>query len=326
MDLYISHDKSKRLNIYLFGLFFYTSIRKKERVVNLMIKFGKGVVKYRVLILIVAFALLIPSGISFINTRINFDILSYLSSQIETMKGQDIMVDEFGTGALSFVILEDMKDQDIETLADDIEDLEGVKDVIWYGTIADSTLPREAIPDEVYDAFNNKDANSQLMLVTYSDTMGSDETMEAVNKMDKMVKNHCFVAGMAAVNADTKTLVMQQAPIYVIIAALLSMLVMGITMDSIIVPMLFLLSIGMAIIYNLGTNFIQGQISYLTLALTAVLQLAVTMDYSIFLWHSYQEQIDRYDGDKKRAMAHAISHTIVSVTGSSITTIAGSIV
>ena len=288
MDLYISHDKSKRLNIYLFGLFFYTSIRKKERVVNLMIKFGKGVVKHRVLILIVAFALLIPSGISFINTRINFDILSYLPSQIETMKGQDIMVDEFGTGALSFVILEDMKDQDIETLADDIEDLKGVNDVIWYGTIADSTLPREAIPDEVYDAFNNKDANSQLMLVTYSDTMGSDETMEAVNKMDKMVKNHCFVAGMAAVNADTKTLVMQQAPIYVIIAALLSMLVMGITMDSIIVPMLFLLSIGMAIIYNLGTNFIQGQISYLTLALT-----------------------------------HAISHTIVSVTGSSITTIAG---
>ena len=169
-----------------------------------MIKFGKGVVKHRVLILIVAFALLIPSGISFINTRINFDILSYLPSQIETMKGQDIMVDEFGTGALSFVILEDMKDQDIETLADDIEDLKGVNDVIWYGTIADSTLPREAIPDEVYDAFNNKDANSQLMLVTYSDTMGSDETMEAVNKMDKMVKNHCFVAGMAAVNADTK--------------------------------------------------------------------------------------------------------------------------
>ena len=176
MDLYILHDKSKRLNIYLFGLFFYTSIRIKERVVNLMIKFGKGVVKHRVLILIVAFALLIPSGISFINTRINFDILSYLPSQIETMKGQDIMVDEFGTGALSFVILEDMKDQDIETLADDIEDLKGVNDVIWYGTIADSTLPREAIPDEVYDAFNNKDANSQLMLVTYSDTMGADET------------------------------------------------------------------------------------------------------------------------------------------------------
>lgn len=288
-----------------------------------MIKFGKGVVRSRILILILAFALLIPAGISFINTRINFDILSYLPGQIETMKGQDIMVDEFGTGALSFVVLEDMDDQDIKVLADDIEDLEGVKDVIWYGTIADSSLPREALPDDLYDFFNNADADSQLMLVTFKDTMGSDETMEAIDKMNGMVKDHCFVAGMGAVNTDTKNLTLQQAPIYVLIAAILSMIIMGITMESIVVPMLFLLSIGMAIIYNLGTNFIQGEISYLTLALTAVLQLAVTMDYSIFLWHSYQEQIERYDGDKKRAMAHAISHTIVSVTGSSVTTVAG---
>ena len=239
------------------------------------------------------------------------------------MKGQDIMVDEFGTGALSFVVIEDMDDQDIKVLADDIEDLEGVKDVIWYGTIADSSLPREALPDDLYDFFNNADADSQLMLVTFKDTMGSDETMEAIDKMNGMVKDHCFVAGMGAVNTDTKNLTLQQAPIYVLIAAILSMIIMGITMESIVVPMLFLLSIGMAIIYNLGTNFIQGEISYLTLALTAVLQLAVTMDYSIFLWHSYQEQIERYDGDKKRAMAHAISHTIVSVTGSSVTTVAG---
>ena len=288
-----------------------------------MIKFGKGVVKSRILILILAFALLIPAGISFINTRINFDILSYLPGQIETMKGQDIMVDEFGTGALSFVVIEDMDDQDIKVLADDIEDLEGVKDVIWYGTIADSSLPREALPDDLYDFFNNADADSQLMLVTFKDTMGSDETMEAIDKMNGMVKDHCFVAGMGAVNTDTKNLTLQQAPIYVLIAAILSMIIMGITMESIVVPMLFLLSIGMAIIYNLGTNLIQGEISYLTLALTAVLQLAVTMDYSIFLWHSYQEQIERYDGDKKRAMAHAISHTIVSVTGSSVTTVAG---
>ena len=288
-----------------------------------MIKFGKGVVRSRILILILAFALLIPAGISFINTRINFDILSYLPGQIETMKGQDIMVDEFGTGALSFVVLEDMDDQDIKVLADDIEDLEGVKDVIWYGTIADSSIPREALPDDLYDFFNNADADSQLMLVTFEDTMGSDETMEAIDKMNGMVKDHCFVAGMGAVNTDTKNLTLQQAPIYVLIAAILSMIIMGITMESIVVPMLFLLSIGMAIIYNLGTNFIQGEISYLTLALTAVLQLAVTMDYSIFLWHSYQEQIERYDGDKKRAMAHAISHTIVSVTGSSVTTVAG---
>ena len=288
-----------------------------------MIKFGKGVVRSRILILILAFALLIPAGISFINTRINFDILSYLPGQIETMKGQDIMVDEFGTGALSFVVIEDMDDQDIKVLADDIEDLEGVKDVIWYGTIADSSLPREALPDDLYDFFNNADADSQLMLVTFEDTMGSDETMEAIDKMNGMVKDHCFVAGMGAVNTDTKNLTLQQAPIYVLIAAILSMIIMGITMESIVVPMLFLLSIGMAIIYNLGTNFVQGEISYLTLALTAVLQLAVTMDYSIFLWHSYQEQIERYDGDKKRAMAHAISHTIVSVTGSSVTTVAG---
>lgn len=288
-----------------------------------MIKFGKGVVRSRIIILILAFALLIPAGISFINTRINFDILSYLPGQIETMKGQDIMVDEFGTGALSFVVIEDMDDQDIKVLADDIEDLEGVKDVIWYGTIADSSLPREALPDDLYDFFNNADADSQLMLVTFKDTMGSDETMEAIDKMNGMVKDHCFVAGMGAVNTDTKNLTLQQAPIYVLIAAILSMIIMGITMESIVVPMLFLLSIGMAIIYNLGTNFIQGEISYLTLALTAVLQLAVTMDYSIFLWHSYQEQIERYDGDKKRAMAHAISHTIVSVTGSSVTTVAG---
>ena len=288
-----------------------------------MIKFGKGVVRSRILILILAFALLIPAGISFINTRINFDILSYLPGQIETMKGQDIMVDEFGTGALSFVVIEDMDDQDIKVLADDIEDLEGVKDVIWYGTIADSSLPREALPDDLYDFFNNADADSQLMLVTFKDTMGSDDTMEAIDKMNGMVKDHCFVAGMGAVNTDTKNLTLQQAPIYVLIAAILSMIIMGITMESIVVPMLFLLSIGMAIIYNLGTNFIQGEISYLTLALTAVLQLAVTMDYSIFLWHSYQEQIERYDGDKKRAMAHAISHTIVSVTGSSVTTVAG---
>ena len=288
-----------------------------------MIKFGKWVVKNRILILVLAFLLLIPSGISFINTRINFDILSYLPDQIETMKGQDILVDEFGTGAVSFIVIEDMKDKDVETLSDKISTLEGVKKVVWYGTVADLSIPREMLPDEVYDFFNNKDADSQLMAVLFKDTMGSDQTMAAIVEMNKMVEGHCFVSGMAAVNADTKNLTLEQAPIYVLIAAGLSLLVMAITMDSIMVPILFLLSIGMAIIYNLGTNFIQGEISYLTLALTAVLQLAVTMDYSIFLWHSYQEQIKRFNGDKKRAMSHAISQTIVSVTGSSITTVAG---
>jgi len=288
-----------------------------------MVKFGKGVVRYRIPILILAFVLLVPSAISFIRTRINFDILSYLPGEIETMKGQDILVDEFGTGAISFVVIEDMNDMDVQKLSDDIGELAGVKNVLWYGTVADVTIPREVLPDDLYEFFNNREENSQLLAVIFSDTMGSDETMEAIDDMNKMVEGHCFVSGMAAVNTDTKNLVLQQTPVYIAIASVLTLVVMGITMDSVLVPVLFLLSIGMAIIYNLGTNFIQGEISYLTLALTAVLQLAVTMDYSIFLWHSYQEQIGRFDGDKKRAMAHAISGTIVSVTGSSITTVAG---
>ncbi|MEY8390340.1 MMPL family transporter [Lachnospiraceae bacterium 45-W7] len=288
-----------------------------------MIKFGKGVVKCRVLILIVAFILLIPSAISFINTRINFDILSYLPSEIETMKGQDIMVEEFGSGAISFIILENMDDRDVETLEEEISGLEGVKDTLWYGSVTSLSVPREALPDKLYDFFNNKDANSQLMAVIFSDTMGADETMDAIDKMNKMVEGHCFVSGMGAVNTDTKNMIMQQTPIYIGIAVLLCFLVMAITMDSVLAPVLFLFGIGMAIVYNLGTNFIQGEISYLTLTLSAVLQLAVTLDYSIFLWHSYQEQIQRFDGDKKRAMAHAISHTLASVTGSSITTVAG---
>ena len=243
-----------------------------------MIKFGKGVVKYRILILILAFALLVPAGISFINTRINFDILSYLPGEIETMKGQDILVEEFGTGAISFVVIEDMNDKDVETLAGNIEELEGVKEVIWYGTVADFSIPREILPDNLYEFFNNKEQGSQLMAVLFSDTMGSDATMDAIDEMNKMVEGKCFVSGMAAVNTDTKNLTLQQTPIYIAIASILSLVVMGITMDSIMVPILFLLSSGMAIIYNLGTNFIQGETSYLTLALTAVLQLAVTMD------------------------------------------------
>ena len=288
-----------------------------------MVNYGKWIVRNRVLIVIISVVLLIPSVIGLLATRINFDILSYLPKQIETMKGQDILVEEFGTGANSFVILQDMKDAEIKELADAFAKLDGVKDVLWYGSIADPTLPKEMLPDDLYDFFNDDESGTQLMLVLFSDTMGSDTTMEAIDQMNHMAEGRCFVSGMAAVNTDTKNLTMQQVPIYVTIAALLTLVVMTITMDSVMVPILFLLSIGMAIIYNLGTNILQGEISYLTLALTAVLQLAVTMDYSIFLWHSYQEQIERFDGDKERAMAHAISATITSVTGSSITTIAG---
>lgn len=288
-----------------------------------MVKFGKWVVKHRVFLVILSVLLLIPAGIGYVKTRINYDILSYLPGEIETMVGQDILLEEFGTGAFSFVVIEDMPDQDVEKLADRMGNVEHVKDVIWYGTVADLSIPREVLPQKIYDFFNNQENNSQLMVVFFDDTMGSDGVMEAVETMDNMVKDQCFVSGMAAVNTDTKNLVLRETPIYVGIAAVLSLIVMALTMDSIVIPVLFMLSIGMAIVYNLGTNLLQGQISYLTQALAAVLQLAVTMDYSIFLWHSYQEQIERFEGDKKRAMAHAISATISSVVGSSVTTIAG---
>lgn len=289
-----------------------------------MIKFGKKVVKLRIPILILSFILLIPAGISYLSTRVNYDILSYLPQEIDTMKGQNILLDEFETGAFSFVILEDMPNKEIEKLADKISEQEAVKDVIWYGTVADFSIPVEMLPDKVYEFFNNEEANSQLMVVLYNDSMASDGVMEAIEATNKMVEKGCYVSGMAAVIDDTKNLSEKETPIYVAIAVVLALIVLSLTMDSALVPILFLTSIGMAILYNLGTNFIpKHEISYVTQALAAVLQLAVTMDYSIFLWHSYQENQERYPGDKERAMSHAISQTIVSVVGSSVTTVAG---
>lgn len=288
-----------------------------------MIKFGKGVVKFRIPILILAVLLLIPAGISYLNTRVNYDILSYLPSDIETMKGQDILLDEFGTGAFSFLIVEGMDDKDVDALADEIDSIDHVKDVIWYGSVADFSIPAEMLPDDIYDFFNNKDADSQLMAVLYDDSMASDGTMAAIDHMTELVGDKCYISGMASVINDIKHLSEKETPIYVGIAVILSLIVLSLTMDSALVPILFLASIGMAIVYNLGTNFVQGEISYVTQALAAVLQLAVTMDYSIFLWHSYQENQERFPEDNKRAMAHAISNTITSVVGSSITTVAG---
>ena len=291
--------------------------------VKKMIKFGKGVVKCRFLILILAFLLLIPSAIGYMKTRINYDILSYLPGQIETMKGQDILLDEFGTGAFSFVVVEGMQDKDLQKIADKIEDVPHVKNVIWYGSVMDFSIPREALPDDIYNFFNNKDADSQLMAVLFDESMSSDGTMDAIQTINDLVGKQCFVSGMASVNNDIRKLADNESVIYVLIAVVLSLIVLSLTMDSVVVPFLFLISIGMAIIYNLGSNVFFGEISYITKALAAVLQLGVTMDYSIFLWHSYQEQKERFDGDKNRAMAHAISNTITSVVSSSITTVAG---
>lgn len=288
-----------------------------------MIHFGKGVVKFRIPILVLSFLLLIPAGIGYFKTRVNYDILSYLPEEIETMEGQDILLKEFGTGAFSFVVVEGMEDKDLQELADKIDEIPHVKRVVWYGTVGNNMLPREVLPDDIYDFFNNKEKDSQLMAVLYDESMAADGTMAALDEIDSLVGEQCSVSGMAAVINDIRKLSEKEAPVYVMIAVVLSLAVLSLTMDSVIVPFLFLLSIGMAIVYNLGTNIFKGEISYVTQALAAVLQLGVTMDYSIFLWHSYEEQKERYPGDKNRAMAHAISNTITSVVGSSITTVAG---
>lgn len=288
-----------------------------------MIKFGKGVVKLRIPILIISILLLIPSAFGYFNTRVNYDILTYLPGEIETMKGQDIMLEEFGTGAFSFCVVEGMDAKGVSALREKIAEVPHVKKAIWYDSVMDISIPMEMLPDDVYEFFNNREKDSTMLAVLYDTSMSADETMDAIEEIREVVQGQCYVSGMSAVVTDTKNLSNQETPVYVLIAVILAVVVLSLTMDSAIVPLFFLLSIGMAIVYNLGTNVLQGEISYVTQALAAVLQLGVTMDYSIFLWHSYEEQQERYAGDKKRAMAHAISNTITSVVGSSITTVAG---
>lgn len=288
-----------------------------------MIKFGKAVVKLRIPILILSIFLLIPSAIGYFNTRVNYDILTYLPEEIETMKGQDLLLDEFGTGAFSFCVVEGMDAKDISAMREQMEEVPHVKSVIWYDSLADISIPMEMLPDEIYDFFNNDEKDSTLLAVLYDTSMSADETMDAIEELRGVVKDQCYISGMSAVVTDIKNLSNKETPVYVLIAVVLAVIVLSLTMDSALAPIFFLLSIGMAIVYNLGTNVFKGEISYVTQALAAVLQLGVTMDYSIFLWHSYEEQQGRFQGDKKRAMAHAISNTITSVVGSSITTVAG---
>ena len=289
----------------------------------MMIKFGKAVVKLRIPILILSILLLIPAGIGYLNTRVNYDILTYLPEDIETMKGQDILLEEFGTGAFSFCVVEGMEPGDVAVMREQMAEVPHVKSVIWYDSLADISIPIEMLPDEIYEFFNNDEKDSTMLAVLYDTSMSADETMDAIEELREVVQGRCYISGMSAVVTDTKNLSNQETPIYVLIAVVLAVVVLSLTMDSAIAPLFFLLSIGMAIVYNLGTNVLQGEISYVTQALAAVLQLGVTMDYSIFLWHSYEEQQGRFPGDKKRAMAHAISNTITSVVGSSITTVAG---
>ena len=285
-----------------------------------MKKIGKAIAKGRFLIFILALALLVPSAIGYINTRINYDLLSYLPESLETVSGQDIMVDEFGMGAFSMVIVEGMDNKEAAALEADLETIDHVKEVLWYDDMLDLSVPVSMIPDNVRDAFFQEDAT--MMIALFDNTTSADETMEAITDMRKMVGKDCFISGMSGVVTDIKNLALQEMPIYVLIAALLALLALLLTTDSFVLPFIFLASIGFAIIYNMGTNIFLGQISYITQALVAILQLGVTMDYSIFLLHSYEEAKPNYE-NRNDAMAEAIANTFISVAGSSVTTVAG---
>lgn len=293
---------------------------RKERE-DFMINFGKKIVKHRKLVIIICLLLMIPAVIGYAFTHVNYDLLNYLPGDLETMKGQDILVDEFGMGAFTMVIVEDMPDKDVAALKAKIEQVDCVKDVLWYDSVADLSLPVDLLPDELKDAFY-KD-NATMMIALLEDTTSADRSMEAIKEIRKLCNEQCFASGMTGLIEDVKELSDKETPIYVAIAVVLSLIVLALTMESFITPVLFLLSIGLSILYNLGSNIIFGEISYITKALTAVLQLGVTMDYSIFLLNSYEANKERFNNDKERAMAHAISNTFKSVVSSSITTVAG---
>ena len=285
-----------------------------------MIKFGKWIAKHKVIIVIISMLLLIPSFLGMAATRVNYDILSYLPESLETVEGQDIMVDEFGMGALSMVVVEDMELKDVAALKEKFQNVEHVKDVLWYDSVADLSIPVSMIPEKFKDGFFNDDAT--MMIALFDNTTSSDAAMEAVSDMRKIANEQCFISGMSGVVTDIKNLALEEMPIYVVIAACLSLLVLLLAMDSLVIPVLFLLSVGLAVVYNLGTNIFFGEVCYITKSLTAVLQLGVTMDYSIFLLNSFEAYKKKYDS-KDRAMAHAIADTFKSVAGSSVTTIAG---
>ncbi len=286
-----------------------------------VVKVGKWIARHRILMLIIGFLLVIPSAIGMAKTRVNYDLLSYLPEHLETVKGQDILVDEYGMGAFSMVVVENMEMKDVQKLEEQFSEVPHVKDVLWYDDVADISLPVEMLPKDIREGFFKGDAT--MMIALFDNTTSSDDAMEAVTEMRKIANSQCFISGMTGVVTDIKNIALQELPVYVVIAAVLSLVVLELTGTSFVVPFLFLLSIGLAILYNLGSNIFLGETSYITKALTAVLQLGVTMDYSIFLLNSYEENKKRFPDDKERAMGHAISNTFKSVAGSSVTTVAG---
>lgn len=288
-----------------------------------MKKFGKLIVKLRIPILILSVLLLIPSAIGYFNTKVNYDILYYLPGDIDTMKGQDILLDDFGKGAYAMVVVDGMNKKNVSELVKKVEKVDHVASVISYNGIVGDGVPAEILPDKFRSYFENDDSGATLFAIFFDDTTSSTETMDAIEELRDVTDKQCYIAGMSAVVTDTKSMSEKETPIYVLVAVLLVCVVLAIFMDSFLVPVLFMVSIGMAIVYNLGTNIFLGEVSYITKALAAVLQLGVTLDYSIFLWHSYKEEKEKNPGDHKEAMAVAIGNTLTSVVGSSITTVAG---
>ena len=283
-------------------------------------RFSKAVVRGRVAILILTVLLMIPAVFGMLETRINYDMLNYLPDDMDTVIGQNALLEDFGKGAFSFIVVENMPEKDVAALQEKLESVEHVETVLWYNSLMDTSIPMQLLPDKLYDAFNTGDAT--MMAVFFDTATSADETMDAIREIRSIAGKQCFVSGMSALVTDLKDLCEQEEPIYVAIAVVLACVAMMVFLDSWLIPFVFLASIGAAILLNLGSNWFMGEISYITKALSAVLQLAVTMDYSIFLWHSYNEQRAIYP-DKCEAMAHAISATLTSVVGSSITTIAG---
>ena len=288
-----------------------------------MKKFGKVVVKLRIPILVLSFLLLIPSVLGYFNTRVNYDILYYLPSDIDTMQGQDILLDDFGKGAYAMVVVDGMNKSNVSKLVKKVEGVDHVASVIYYSGIVGDDVPSEILPDKFRSYFENEDSGATLFAIFFDDTTSSDDTMKAIQEVRDVTDNQCYIAGMSAVVTDTKTMAEKETPFYVLVAVVLVCIVLAIFMDSFLVPVFFMLSIGMAIVYNLGSNYFLGEVSYITKALAAVLQLGVTLDYSIFLWHSYKEAKEETPDDHQEAMAVAIGNTLTSVVGSSITTVAG---
>lgn len=288
-----------------------------------MKKFGKVVVKLRIPILVLSFLLLIPSVLGYFNTRVNYDILYYLPSDIDTMQGQDILLDDFGKGAYAMVVVDGMNKSNVSKLVKKVEGVDHVASVISYSGIVGDDVPSEILPDKFRSYFENEDSGATLFAIFFDDTTSSEDTMKAIQEVRDVTDNQCYIAGMSAVVTDTKTMAEKETPFYVLVAVVLVCIVLAIFMDSFLVPVFFMLSIGMAIVYNLGSNYFLGEVSYITKALAAVLQLGVTLDYSIFLWHSYKEAKEETPDDHQEAMAVAIGNTLTSVVGSSITTVAG---